>query len=347
MALTWLEKYPARLGNSSTAFHQNLLALFELAQRTTISPITECNMAVPDFPSMFVPFLQIVSDGNEHHIKEITEAVADRMKLSKEDREAILPSGSQRRLANRVGWARTHLKHAGLIEYLGRGMMKITDRGIQLLASRPAALSLKDLDQFEEHRIWRAGGGKKGGGGDDGTVPIAVELTPIEQLSSLSSDLDRQLADDLLAQVQGMNPYKFEQLVIDLLFAMGYGGSRSEAARVTKASNDEGIDGIINEDRLGLDVIYVQAKRWKENVGRKEIQAFVGALAGKQATKGVFITTSNFRDTAVEYSRSVAQKLVLIDGERLGSLMIEYDIGVSHDQTFVVKKVDSDYFDEI
>lgn len=144
-----------------------------------------------------------------------------------------------------------------------------------------------------------------------------------------------------------MDPYKFEQLVIDLLFAMGYGGSRAEAAKVTKASNDEGIDGIISEDRLGLDMIYVQAKRWKDSVGRKEIQAFVGALAGKQASKGVFITTSNFRNTAIEYAEAVTQKVVLIDGERLGELMIEYDIGVSRDQAFVLKKIDSDYFEDM
>ncbi len=305
-------------------------------------------MAVPDFSAMFVPFLQVLSDGSEQHIQTITETVADRMGVSKEDRELMLPSGNQRRLANRVGWARTHLKHAALIEYCGRGVMKITDRGLQLLTTKPASLSLKDLDQFAEHKAWRSKGKNIDGGGG-GVSPVVVEpgLTPMEQMSTLSSELNRQLADDLLTQVRSMDPYKFEQLVIDLLFAMGCGGSRSEAARVTQASNDEGIDGIINEDRLGLDVIYVQAKRWKDNVGRKEIQAFVGALAGKQATKGVFITTSAFRDTAVEYAQAVAQKVVLIDGERLGELMIEYDIGVSHDQTFIVKKVDSDYFEEI
>ncbi|MEX1039648.1 MAG: restriction endonuclease [Pirellulaceae bacterium] len=300
-------------------------------------------MAVPDFQSMFIPFLQILSDGNEHQIKVIAEMIANKMQLSKADREMMLPSGNQRRLANRVGWARTHLKHAGLIEYTKRGVMKITDRGTQLLASNPTALTLKDLDQFEDHKAWRSGQY----GNDVEETNTHPELTPSEQLSELAGSLDRQLTEDLLAQVRSMNPYKFEQLVIDLLFAMGYGGSRAEAAKVTKASNDEGIDGIINEDRLGLDVIYVQAKRWKDGVGRKEIQAFVGALAGKQATKGVFITTSSFRETAVEYARAVAQKIVLIDGATLGQLMIEYDIGVSHDQTFIVKKVDFDYFDEI
>lgn len=295
-------------------------------------------MAVPDFQSMFVPFLQITADGKEYKIKEITQAIADSMKLSKEDREEFLPSGNQRRLANRVGWARTHLKHAELIEYTSRGVMKITPRGLDLIAGKPTSLSLKDLDQFPEHYEWHH---KK-----RPVDPIDEELTPEERIVGLTSELNRQLAEELLGVVRAMDPYKFEQVVIDLLFAMGYGGSRSEAAKVTKASNDEGIDGIISEDRLGLDMIYVQAKRWKEGVGRKEIQAFVGALAGKQASKGVFITTSKFRDTAIEYAKAVTQKVVLIDGDRLGELMIEYNIGVSGHQTFVLKRLDTDYFDE-
>ncbi len=303
-------------------------------------------MAVPDFQSMFVPFLQIAADGKEHAIKQISESVADAMQLSKEDREEMLPSGSQRRLANRVGWARTHLKHAELIEYTARGVMKITPRGLEVIAGQPASLTLKDLDQFPEHYEWhhKKRPDKPTGGDSGGELE---GLTPEERISNLTSELNSQLADDLLGNVRSMDPYKFEQLVIDLLFAMGYGGSRAEAAKVTKASNDEGIDGIISEDRLGLDMIYVQAKRWKDNVGRKEIQAFVGALAGKQASKGVFITTSKFRDTAIEYANAVTQKVVLIDGDRLGELMIEYDIGVSRDQTFVLKKIDTDYFEEV
>ena len=179
---------------------------------------------------------------------------------------------------------------------------------------------------------------------DSKTTPESQ--TPEERIADLTGSLNDQLATELLTVVGNMDPYKFEQLVVDLLFAMGYGGSREEAAKVTKASNDEGIDGIINEDRLGLDVIYIQAKRWKNDIGRKEIQAFVGALAGQQASKGVFITTSRFRSTAVEYAKTVIQKVILIDGDRLGELMIEYDIGVSHQETFVLKKIDTDYFEE-
>lgn len=296
---------------------------------------------------MFVPFLSSIADGEEHAIKDVANAIADQMDLSREDREEMLPSGSQRRLANRVGWARTHLKHAGLIEYTGRGVMKITQRGQDVLAGTPSALTLKDLDQFPEHFNWhhKKAPSKPSGGNDE--VTDLDTLTPEERIASLTSDLNSQLAEELLTQVRSMDPYKFEQLVVDLLFAMGYGGSRAEAANVTKASNDEGIDGIISDDRLGLDMIYIQAKRWKENIGRKEIQAFVGALAGKQATKGVFITTSSFRSTAVEYADAVTQKVVLIDGERLGELMIEYDIAVSRSHNFTLKKIDTDYFDDV
>ena len=289
--------------------------------------------------------MQIIADGKEHATKNVIEAMANHFELSKEDREEMLPSGNQRRLNNRVGWARTHLKHALLIEYVSRGVMKITPRGLELLATNPASLNLRDLDKFPEHDQWfHKKRDKKSA--DETEVAVSDTQTPEERISSLTSALNDQLADELLTVVRAMDPYKFEQLVVDLLFAMGYGGSREEAAKVTKASNDEGIDGIINEDRLGLDVIYIQAKRWKENIGRKEIQAFVGALAGQQATKGVFITTSKFRDTAPQYAQTVMQKVILIDGDRLGELMIEYDIGVSHHETFVLKRIDSDYFDQ-
>ena len=302
-------------------------------------------MAVPDFQSMFVPFLQVISDGDEHTTKDIIVALANHFDLSKEDREELLPSGKQRRHNNRVGWARTHLKHSLLIEYVSRGVMKIAPRGLELLATNPTSLNLRDLDKYPEHNAWFHKKRSKEDANEQ-DVSVSDSQTPEERISSLTKALNAQLVDELLTVVRAMDPYKFEQLVVDLLFAMGYGGSREEAAKVTKASNDEGIDGIINEDRLGLDVIYIQAKRWKENIGRKEIQAFVGALAGKQANKGVFITTSRFRDTATQYAKTVIQKVILIDGERLGELMVEYDIGVSHHETFVLKRTDVDYFDQ-
>lgn len=299
-------------------------------------------MAVPDFQSMFIPFLKVVSDGKNHQIQDVAGGIAQMLDVSREDREELLPSGKQRRFRNRVGWARTHLKYSLLIEYVSRGVVKITDRGQELLATNPARLSLRDLDEkYIEHAEWfRKKRPKKQNDGE-----VKDDETPEEQIARLTSELNERLADDLLDTVGSMDPFQFEQLVVDLLFAMGYGGSREEA-RVTKRSNDEGIDGIINEDRLGLDVIYVQAKRWKNDIGRKEIQAFVGALAGQQATKGVFITTSQFRDTAIEYAKTVIQKVILIDGKRLGDLMIEYDIGVSPAERFTLKRIDTDYFEQ-
>ena len=303
-------------------------------------------MSVPDFQSMFLPFLRIVSDGSEHSTRNVINRIADHFKLSKEDREEMLRSGNQRRLDNRVGWARTHLKHALLIAYVRRGVMKITDRGLELLATDPGSLNLRDLDKYQEHYDWfhtkRSSKGR-----DKGPEPDTEDQTPEEQIAGLTKTLELQLADELLSVVGNMDPFKFEQLVVDLLFAMGYGGSREEAAQVTKQSSDEGIDGVINEDRLGLDVIYVQAKRWQASIGRKEIQAFVGALAGKQATKGVFITTSKFATTTTEYANAVSQKVILIDGDRLAELMIEYDIGVSVAEHFKVKRIDTDYFEDV
>ncbi len=173
-----------------------------------------------------------------------------------------------------------------------------------------------------------------------------TDAPPEEVIGSAFNTLQTNLKEDLLASVRGMDPIRFERLVLDLLLAMGYGGSREEAARMTKASNDEGIDGVINEDRLGLDAIYIQAKRWQNTVGRKEIQSFVGALAGQQANKGIFITTSDFSDTAREYVRTLSQKVILIDGDRLAELMIEHNIGVSKSHAYEIKRIDSDYFEE-
>lgn len=304
-------------------------------------------MAVPDFQSMFVPFLQIVSDGQHHNVKAVINAVAEHFQMTKEDREELLPSGKQRRLNNRVGWVRTHLKHALLIEYVSRGVFKITQRGLELLATNPESLNLRDLDKFTEHNEWfhKAKGAKQDQ--PEEAVSISTEnQTPQETIAALADSLDQQLADEILEVVGAMDPFQFEQLVVDLLFAMGYGGSREEAAKVTRGSNDEGIDGIINEDRLGLDVVYIQAKRWQSNIGRREIQGFVGALAGKQSNKGVFITTSKFGTNAIDYANTVSQKVVLLDGQQLAKLMIEYNIGVSMAEEFVIKRIDTDYFEQ-
>lgn len=307
-------------------------------------------MAVPGFQSMFVPFLRFAADGGEHKLSEAIDDIAAHFNLSGADREELLPSGDQTRLANRVGWCRTHLKNARLIEYTRRGFFRISERGREALAANPAALNLRDLDRYPEHLAWFHAEKKAEVPSAGKATGVEVEVdgaTPEEQLAKLAAELKRKLAADLQEQLRAMNPYRFEKLVLDVLIAMGYGGSREEAATVTKQSNDEGIDGLINEDRLGLDRIYVQAKRWQETVGRPQIQSFVGALAGKHAQKGIFITTSDFSANAASYVQNLPQRVILIDGQRLAELMIEHNVGVSCAYTHEVKRVDSDYFGEV
>lgn len=301
-------------------------------------------MQVPGFQEMFVPFLQFLSDGQPHHGKDVRNAIISHFKLSPEVCEQVLPSGRQTRLNNRIGWARTHLKNAGLIDYVSRGVHQITPRGQEFLGQHPEGITRKMLDEFPEHRDWLGSNTETPESADSATSQDDDQQTPEEQIERLVKYLNSQLAKDVLEKVSEIDPFQFEQVVIDLLFAMGYGGSRKEAAAVTKKSNDEGIDGVINEDRLGLDVIYVQAKRWQGNIGRKEIQAFVGALAGKQASKGVFITTSDFVPSAIEYANAVSQKVILINGKRLTQLMVEYGIGVSVSDVIQLKKIDNDYY---
>jgi restriction system protein len=302
-------------------------------------------MAVPGFQEMFLPYLQCLADGKPHTNAEITDHITQSLKISEQDQNEMLPSGQSTRVANRVGWARTHLNKAGLIERVDWGVYRISEAGKSLIANPPQKLNLKFLDTIPQHKAWfhaprKATQPEKQKERDEESAP------PNERIEEAFSELNEALSTELLNQMGRMDPFKFEQLVVDLLFAMGYGGSRQEAALVTKKSNDEGIDGVINEDRLGLDVIYVQAKRWQGNVGRKEIQSFVGALAGKQANKGVFITTSDFVQNALDYANSVSQKIILINGQRLADLMIEHGIGVSTTRTIELKRLDSDYFED-
>ncbi len=299
-------------------------------------------MAVPDFQSLFLPFLQLLKGGEPHHVREIEGLLASELKLSDEDLAELVPSKQSTRFANRVGWARTHLYKAGLIEQIKRGVYRISPAGKAVIQSTSQPLNLEFLNTIPQHKDWLNSGKSK-----LKTVvvdPVTVN-PPNEIIEDAFEELNITLASDLRDRMAKMDPFRFEQLVVDLLFAMGYGGSREEAAKVTKKTNDEGIDGVINEDRLGLDVIYIQAKRWKSTVGRVEIQNFVGALAGQQSHKGIFITTSDFAKTAFDYARSVSQKVILIDGVRLAELMIEHGIGVSVSRTLVVKRIDSDYFE--
>ncbi|OYW73777.1 MAG: hypothetical protein B7Z37_20295 [Verrucomicrobia bacterium 12-59-8] len=303
-------------------------------------------MPIPTYQEMMLPLLRVLGTaGEELHQKEYSALTADAFGLSEEQRQERLPSGVQTYVFNRAGWAGWYMQQAGLVEKPKRGHLRITEEGRKLLASNPATIDnavLSAYPSFVEKMTKASTDGTK-------TEPEIIQpttLTPTDQIEQAELKLKAQLASDLLDLMARMDPYRFEQLVVDLLFAMGYGGSRAEAAQVTQKSNDGGIDGIISEDRLGLDVIYVQAKRWQSTVGREPIQSFVGALAGKHATKGVFITTSDFHKNALDYARGVTHKIILINGQRLAELMIEYSVGVSTVRTIALKRVDSDYFEE-
>ena len=303
-------------------------------------------MPIPSYQDLMLPLLRVLDSAtSELHQKECTRLVAAQLQLSEEQLQERLPSGSQTYVHNRIGWAGWYMQQAGLVERPRRGHVRITEEGRKLLAKNPAVIDNKLLATYPsfQDKVIKAA---------DTTAPEVApatppgEQTPTDQIEEAHSKLNAQLASDLLDLMARMDPYRFEQLVLDLLSAMGYGGSRAEAAQVTKKSNDEGIDGIINEDRLGLDVIYVQAKRWQSTVGREPIQSFVGALAGQHANKGVFITTSDFHKNALDYARGVQHKIILINGQRLAQLMIEHGVGVSTVRTLALKRVDSDYFDE-
>jgi len=301
-------------------------------------------MAVPDYQTLMLPVLKCVADGEEHTMKEVYQNLAEMFKLSDEEKAERLPSGGQSTFENRAGWAKTYLKKSGLLSSPKRGVILITDRGKGILQKNPEKINKKFLEQFKEFREFQGIHPNKSNKVAEKETDSS-ELTPEEILGNSYQDIRNQLAYDLLEQVMQCSPTFFENLVVDLLVSMGYGGSRADAGKAVGKSGDDGIDGIIKEDKLGLDVVNIQAKRWQNTVGRPEIQAFVGSLAGNRAKKGVFITTSKFSGEAHEYVKRIEQKVVLIDGERLAQLMIDFDIGVSKEKEYIVKKIDLDYFE--
>ena len=296
-------------------------------------------MAIPDFQSIMLPLLIHLSDGSARSNVEIFEGLAREFKLTEEEKNELLPTGKKQVFVQRLGWAKAHLRGAGLIECPVKGSYSITQEGKDLLDGNPSRIHVKDLLEIKDYlNVKRRGGA---------TRPTATnEQTPQEQFESGYNQMMEQLAVELLKSIKRCSPYFFERLVVDLLLSMGYGGSRLEAGSTTSKTADGGIDGIIKEDRLGLDVIYLQAKRWEQNVTRPEIQKFAGALQGKRARKGVYITTSGFTDQAVEFAGSIESRIILIDGVRLAELMIEHNVGVSVEQTYELKRIDSDYFSE-
>mgnify|MGYP001214798352 CR=1 FL=1 len=305
-------------------------------------------MAVPQLDELRRPALELLEERSQlTSISEVFELLAPRFNLTEEDLTEMLPSGTQRRWHNRVNWACYDLYRAGALDRPVKGKYQINARGGKILKEGPEVLTRTYLSQQSDaFAKFLTPQVKSGTESPSPTTKQLIDGTPEEQIDSAVQELGAGLRSEVLEALSQVDPFRFEQIVVDLLFAMGYGGSREEAAMVTQKSNDEGIDGIINEDRLGLDVIYIQAKRWQNAVGRKEIQSFVGALAGKQANKGVFITTSDFVNTAIEYAAAVNQKVILINGYRLADLMIEHNIGVSTQRTISIKRIDSDYFEE-
>lgn len=301
-------------------------------------------MAIPDFQSVMLPLLNFAADQQEHSLQDTVEALAVIFALTLEEREELLPSGKQARFDNRVAWARSYFKQAGLVENTRRGFFKISQRGLDLLKTAPNKINIKLLEQYPEFIEFR--NVRK----DINEVQPAIidepeKQTPEEQLENSYKILSDGLASEIIQLVKSCSPTFFERLVVELLLAMGYGGTRVGAGRAIGQSGDGGIDGIIDEDRLGLDSIYIQAKRWEGVVGRPEIQKFVGALSGQRATKGVFITTSDFTRDALDFVKNNNHyKVVLINGFTLAKFMIENNVGVSVATTYQVKKIDSDYF---
>lgn len=302
-------------------------------------------MAIPDFQTLMLPTLKALGDGNEHAFKDVVEVLAVEFKLTQEELSEMLPSRRARTFYNRVAWAKFYLKKAGLVSQAKRSYLSITNLGLNTIKSELNSISVKFLEQFPDYVEFKEA---------DDLTEISnlaqpsegvIKYTPEEVLEENFTKLNSALAIDLLDTVKSCSPTFFERLVVKLLVSMGYGGTLANAARVTKRSGDEGIDGVIDEDRLGLDSIYIQAKRWEGVVGRPEIQKFVGALSGQRATKGVFITTSDFTKEALEFVKSNNHyKVVLINGFTLAKLMIENNVGVSVATTYEVKSIDSDFF---
>jgi restriction system protein len=290
--------------------------------------------------------LRVAGDGKEHSLAEARTRIASDFNLTEAEQEELLPSGRQSRFANRVAWAKVYLEQAGLLVSPRRGHFVISDRGREVLRTPPARIDIKFLEQYPEFIEFRAARTAPEGP----STPVASETpgaeTPEEALEAAHDKMTASLASEVLARVKAGSSAFFERLVVELLLKMGYGGSRADAGQAVGKSGDEGIDGVISEDRLGLDIVYLQAKRWDGSVGRPEIQKFVGALHGKRAKKGVFITTGTFSAEAAAYVEHIDPKVVLIDGRRLAELMIDFEVGVTTARTYHVKRVDSDYFEE-
>lgn len=307
-------------------------------------------MATPDFQSFFYPVLKYSADGREHSLNEVRNFLTEHFALTDEDKAERVPSGAQTKFDNRIYWTKGYFSKAKLIKNTKRSHFKITERGQKFLQKFDSYISINDLKTIDEFKEFNTG--VINPSETKSLVPtedIILEIkTPLEKLEETYQYIQQELASELLEKIRLNSWQFFEDLVVDLMVKMGYGGSRNKAGKSIKRINDEGIDGIINEDKLGLDVIYLQAKKWdtETSIGRPEIQKFVGALQGQRAKKGVFITTSSFSKGAIEYAKTIDTKVILIDGDTLTNLMIEFGVGTTTIESYHIKKIDIDYFEQ-
>jgi len=306
---------------------------------------------IPDFQTIMLPTLEILADKKEHSLQDLISQISDKFKLTEKEKNELVPSGVQTKMYNRVTWVLTHFKKAHLAYTIRRGVFGITQEGMKILESKPPRIDLKFLKEIPEYKQWKDSYIKDwqdthSSDKKDIVEEIETDKTPEELLDYSYSQLKEELAIELIEKIKECSPSFFERLVIDLLIKMGYGGSRKEAGKVIGKSGDGGIDGIINEDKLGLDTIYIQAKKWDNTVPIAQIRDFAGSLLSKKAKKGIFLSTSDFPKGAYDFVSSIEPKIILINGRELAELMIEYGVGVATKINYEVKKMDNDYFEE-
>lgn len=305
-------------------------------------------MPIPDYQTIMLPLLKQLSDRKEYLFKDVIALLGKQFELTEEEMSELLPSGQSLLFANRVGWARTYLKKAGLLDSPRRGVVCITERGLQVLKGNPKKIDNNLLKQFPEFVEFQNIKKEESGSLEQIDTTQVEKQTPEETIDLAYQSIRQSLAQELIDTVRRLSPAFFERLVVELLVKMGYGGSMKDAGKAIGKTGDEGIDGTIKEDKLGLDIIYIQAKRWQAGniVGRPELHKFVGSLAGQGAKKGIFITTSSFSKDALNYAPKNETKIVLIDGVQLAQLMIDYNLGVSVQRSYDIKRLDNDYFEE-
>ena len=301
-------------------------------------------MTIPDFQTIMLPFLKFAGDGQEYAKHEVVDKLAQDFKLSESELKELLPSGKQELFDNRVGWTRTYLKKAGLIDTARRGYFRITERGKEVLKQNPSKIDVKFLNQYPEFKEFHT---YKNNKSEIISSKEDEERTPQERLYNAYEQINEEIARDILQQLKTVSPKSFEHIVVDLMVAMGYGGNFNDAVKSLGKVGDEGVDGVINQDSLGINQVYLQAKRYTDkSVGHPEIRDFIGALDFKHAACGIFITTSDFTQDVKDHVDRSTKKIILISGNKLANLMIAHNVGVTVEETVAIKKIDLDYFIE-